>query len=158
MTNHLFEGKYLSPFRTDNPKIIGQLKALEKEFNDYDGVDPKRAQRVLQSAIVLHGEFMNCDFCGQSNFWEHSKSCPLYPTDDRGIPSHFLIAKIYEWESGFFFGFKNESFPDSLLKEPTFMLGFSRGQSERIRAYENDTDCLYNSNPYCKEEYRRISI
>lgn len=157
MIYHLFEGKYLSPFKTDNPKIIGQLKALEKEFNDYDGLDPKRAQEVIQKAVILHGEFMNCDFCGQNNLWEHTESCPLNQKDDKGIPIQLLIAKIYEWESGFHFGLDNESFPESLLKESTFMLGFGRGQSERIKRCAGETDCLYD-NDYGKEEYRRIAI
>ncbi len=158
MMDHLFEGKYLSPFKTDNPKIIGRLKALEAEFQRLDGVDPDGAKDVLQQATILHGELMSCDFCGQTNTWEHTKSCPLHQEDGRQISTEMILSKICEWNTGYCIGLSNEAFHESLLKAPTFMLGFGRGQAERVRRHQDQTDSLYRLDEYGKDEYRRIAI
>ncbi len=154
MIDHLFEGKFVSPFRTDNPRIIGQLKTLEKEFNDCDGTDPERAKAILRLAVILHGEFMQCEFCGENNLWEHAKSCPL---NQNSLSINQLMTKMYQWETGFEIGFRNEDFPRDFIKEDCFMLGFGRGQAERIKAH-SETDCLFQKFEYGKEEYRRVAI
>lgn len=157
MIYHLFEGKYLSPFKTDNPKIIGQLRSLKREFDACDGKDPQKAKSLLRLAAVLHGELMDCEFCGQNNTWEHSKGCPLNQESNDRFSISKLLSRIYEWETGFGMGLNNQPFPGNLLQAPTFMLGFGRGQSERIKRCAGETDCLYDCG-YGKEEYRRIAI